>query len=1010
MMIPFRSRLLTSTLLVGAAVFGAPAYAQTVPATPETQQTPSSEGGAQSEDAAAGQDVVVTGTLISNPNLVTSSPVNVVTAEEVQLRQSNRADDILKQLPGVAANVGSSTNNGNGGASFVDLRGLGPNRNIVLIDGARITPADLKGSVDLNNIPLALLDRFDVLTGGASTTYGADAVSGVVNFITKRDFAGVDLSASEQITERGDGNILRTDLTIGANFDDGRGNAVLSLGYQEADPIFFAGPERPRSALTIDSFDGTGSGASGTAVPSRFSVAGVGNQNIDPATGQLVPVFASFNFNPYNIFQTPFERFNMFSSAHYKASDSVEVYSRGLFSQNTVQTIIAPSGAFANPLFIPVSNPFLPAGARATFCANNDFNAALDGTQTLTPAQCAAAAVATNPGDPNYREFSTNVSRRLTEAGGRISNYETQIFDFRLGARGDMSERLHYDVYGAYGRSTNTQTILNYASIPRLQQALRATSATTCQDTSNACVPVNIFGAGGSIASDQVNFLLVPATSGNRTTLAQVHGVLNADLATVGSASAPIAVAVGSEYRKYTAEVFADQLAQDPGALGGAGGATVPVKGGYNVYEGFGEIIAPLFADQPFFKSLTLEAGVRYSSYRVDAPGNPSFDAWTYKGGVTWEPVDGLRLRGNYQRAVRAPNIGELFTPDAVGLTNLRNDPCQGPKNTLLASSNLGRICAAQGAPVIVNNGVGGNGLAYITPIDPPSAGQINGTFTYDSNNRPEKADTFTVGAVFKPSFVQGFTVSLDYYKIKIRDALSTPAPGDVLGACFNNITAASAATAACTIIRRDPLTGGLDGDASTTPGIPQPLTNSGRIETDGLDLIANFKTDVTSDIQLGLSFNGNYTFSNKFQATSDGLNRECVGYYSVNCSLTGSILPKFTFNQRTTLSFGDIDVSLLWRHLSSVKQEPVDAASIFGGPAFADFRKIKAFEYFDLTVRFGITDNFDLTLTAINLLDKDPPTVGSNIGVTTFNSGNTFPQTYDALGRRFAAGARVRF
>ena len=1009
-----RGRMLASTLLMGASLLAsAPALAQAGASSggdAQAGQIPGATGATQPGEAPQtdlpqeGEDIVVTGSLITNPNLRTSSPVNVTTADEIALRQTNRADEILRQLPGVAANIGSGTNNGNGGASFVDLRGLGANRNIVLIDGARIVPADLDGSVDLNNIPLALLDRLDVLTGGASTTYGADAVSGVVNFITKRDFAGVDLTGSEQITERGDGNILRVDLTVGANFDDGRGNAVLSLGYQEADPVFFAG-ERPRSALTVDSFNGTGAGASATAVPARFSVSGVGNRNIDPATGALVPVFASFNFNPFNIFQTPFERFNLFSSARYEVSDAVEVYSRGLFSQNTVQTIIAPSGSFANSLLIPVSNPFLPAAARATFCANNDSNPNVAGIQTLTAAQCAAAAVATNPSDPNYREFATNVSRRLVEAGGRISNYETQVFDFRVGARGNLAENLRYDVYGAYGRSTNTQTILNYASIPRLQQALRATDATTCQDSSGGCVPVNIFGDAGSITPDAVGFLLVPATSGQRATLAQVRGVLNADLMTFGSANAPIAVAAGSEYRRYTAETFADQLAQDPGALGGAGGATVPVEGGYDVVEGFAEIIAPLVGDQSFLRSLTLEAGVRYSSYKVDAPGNPSFDAWTYKGGVTFEPVSGLRLRGNYQRAVRAPNIGELFTPNAVGLTNLRNDPCQNAGATITAASNLGLVCAAQGAPITA--------AGFITPIDPPSAGQINATFTYSPNNRPEKADTYTLGAVFQPTFIRNFSISLDYYNIKVRDALSTPAPGDVIGACFGNLTAASATSAACLAIQRDPATGGLDGDASTTPGIPAPLTNSGRITTSGLDLIANFSRDLTDDIKLGLSFNGNYTISNKFRATPDGLNRECVGYYSINCSLTGSILPEYSFNQRTTLSFESVDVSLLWRYISGTEQEPFDAvATNFGsnGPAFAPFRTINDKHYFDLTTRFGVTDNFDFTLSVINLTDKDPPTVGSNIGVTTFNSGNTFPQTYDTIGRRYAASARIRF
>lgn len=974
-------KLGVAPLVLSIALVSAPAFAQE----------------AADEGATDNSEIVVTGSLVRNPNLTTSSPVNVTSADEIQLRQSNVAEDILRDVPGVAANVGSSVNNGNGGASFVDLRGLGPNRNIVLLDSQRIVPANLNGNVDLNNIPLALVERVDVLTGGASTTYGADAVSGVVNFITKRDFAGVDLSVGQQLTERGDGNIFRADLTIGANFDDGRGNAVLSIGYQQADPVYFGG-ERPLSDLTVDSFDGSGSGASGTASPSRFSINNVGQRQID-AAGNLVPQFALFNFNPYNIFQTPFERYNMFTSARYEVSDSVEVFARGLFSQNTVKTIIAPSGAFSSPVFIPLSNPYMTAGARNTFCANNDFNQTLAGIQTLNDVQCAAAATATDPNDPNYQEVSTNLGRRLVEAGGRISSYKTQIFDFMAGVRGSITDTLRYEVSGNYGQSENTQTILNYASIPRLQQALRSTNTTTCLDPSGGCVPVNVFGQSGSISPEQVNFLLVPATSGNRASLAQVRGLISGELFSVAEDAEPVSFAVGGEYRKYTAEVFADQLAQDPGALGGAGGATVPVKGGYDVREVFAEVVAPLFA------GLTLEAGARYSDYKVDAPGNPTYDTWTWKGGLTWEPIDSLKLRGNYQRAVRAPNIGELFTPNAVGLVNLKNDPCQSAGTSILATSLLGQVCAAQGAPV--------NGAGFISAFDPPSAGQINGSFSYSTNNKPEKADTWTVGAIFQPEFVPNFTLSVDYYNIIINNALTTPTVGDILSKCFATLTATSATSLACTSIQRDPATGGLDGDASTTPGVPQPLTNSGRLATDGIDVSASWKTDLTDDIALSLSFAGNYTLHSKFRAEAGGLNRECVGYYSINCTSVGSILPKFSFNQRTTVSFGDVDVSLLWRHISGTKQEPFDAdESNFGsnGPAFPAFQKIKAFNWFDLTTRAAVTDNFELTLTVMNLLDKDPPTVGSNIGSTTFNSGNTYPSTYDAIGRRYAVGARLKF
>ncbi len=209
----------------------------------------SSESAAPAEPTSA-QEIVITGTLIRNPNLVASAPVTVVGQDEIRLRQSNTAEEVLRTIPGAAPSSNAQVNNGNVGASFVNLRSIGTNRNIVLLDGVRVVPFDQLLRVDLNIIPLALVDRVDVLTGGASSTYGADAVAGVVNFITRNDFSGMELQVSDGITQRGDGNYLRGDLTIGANFDDGRGNAVISMGYQESDPVFQGG-DRPWSTLAL---------------------------------------------------------------------------------------------------------------------------------------------------------------------------------------------------------------------------------------------------------------------------------------------------------------------------------------------------------------------------------------------------------------------------------------------------------------------------------------------------------------------------------------------------------------------------------------------------------------------------------------------------------------------------------------------------------------------------------------------------------------------------------------
>lgn len=1013
-----RMRLLASTILVGVSALPATAMAQTTTetggiraggATATQATTPGAnaqgEVGLTTSEAAPNEpnsqgDIVVTGSLIKNPNLVASAPVQVIGQEEVQLRQSNTAEEILRNLPGAVPNIGSAVNNGNGGASFVDLRGLGSFRNVVLLDGNRIAPAGLVGRVDLNNIPLALIQRTEALTGGAATTYGADAVAGVVNFITRSDFSGIDATVSNQITGRGDGAYTRADLTIGANFDDGRGNVVFSVGYQDADPVYQG--SRSYSVNNVDSFSGTNSG-SGTTVPSVFTLGG--RRQINPTTGALQTPVVPFNFNPYNIFQTPFKRYNMYGAGHYELSDSVEIYTRGLFSKNTVDTIIAPSGVFNSSVVIPLSNPYLPAAARSQFCA----------AANITVAQCTAAATATNPTDPNFRTITTNLSRRTTEVGPRISNYQTTIFDYRAGLKVHLSEGLTLDVSGGYGESENVQTLQGYVLTSRVRSALYATNTTTCLTgapsgasitAGTGCVPLNIFGGAGSIPSNQISYITGESTTTVRTTLAQARAVLNGDFGFSSPfATDSVSFAAGSEYRKYGATQRSDTLAQTAGELGGAGGAAPNINGGYEVVEGFGELIAPLVQDRPFFRSLTLEAGIRYSHYKVDATNSPTYNTTTYKAGGSWEPAEGFKLRGVYQRAVRAPNISELFSPVNTGLTNLATDPCAG--SAPVTNANLRAVCLAQGAPT-----------STIGLITNPTGGQANVTSGGNLNLRPEKADTYTLGVVLQPQqLIRGLSVTVDYYNIKVTDAVSSFTPGDIIAACFGAPPYSSVSTTnvACTQISRNPTTGGLDGDPATTRGLLSAISNLGTLKTDGIDLGANYRTKFTEDVGLTLSFSGNWTNTSKFQAAAGLINRECTGYYSVNCA---SIQPKFLWNARATLNFlENIDLSVLWRHIDAVQQEPEDAVN-GNGPAFSgtfngqtvNFGKIPAYNYLDLATRIGIAEHFDLTVTVNNLLDKKPPVVGSTIGSTSFNSGNTYPSTYDALGRRFAVAAHLKF
>ena len=1087
MLIPYRSRLLTSTLLVSAALATQPALAQT--ADPSSQP----KTGVQSTDSAAPAagvssqesappaaegstgEIVVTGSLIRNPNLVASSPVAVIGQEEANLRQVNRAEELLRDLPGAVPSIGSQVNNGNAGASFVDLRGLGNFRNVVLIDGSRIAPGDLQGRVDLNNIPLALIERTDVLTGGAATTYGADAVSGVVNFITRRDFAGVEASASHQVTGQGDGAQTRFDLTIGGNFDDSKGNVVLSVGYQQVDPVY-QGSRR----ISLNNYTSTSGskGGSGTTVPSRFSgpfLNAPSSRVIDPATGALRQYASStdgFNFNPYNVFQVPFKRFNIYGAGHYEVADNVEVYARGIFSKNRVNTIIAPSGIFNQTVTVPISNPFIPAAAREQFCNNADFNPSIAGIQTIaqTGTTCAAAAAAVSPTDPNFRAFNIGLARRTTEVGPRVSKYETQFFDYRAGVKIGITSSINLDLAGAYGESENRQTESGYVLVSRLRTALYTTSTTACNLGSSpavvspsasglpitlagqgagvtagtGCVPLNVFGPAGSISPAQASYLTGTAFNQQNTSLAQARALLSGDFGfTVPSADEPISFAVGAEYRKYHASQDADVLSATAGELGGAGGAVLPFSGGYDVKEAYGEIIAPLVSDKPLFHSLTVEAGIRYSDYKVFAEGNPKYNTTTYKGGASWEPVQGIKLRGNYQRAVRAPNIAELFTPSNVLLTNLATDPCRGLRplaGSTGAAPNadaLRAVCLLQGAPV-----------QSIGNIPNPTAGQPQSTTSGGTYLRPETSDSYTLGVVLQPRFIRGLTISADYYHIRIKNAISQPLPGDLVAGCFGDtngsaITAASVNNPICQLFRRNPATGALDGDPATTGGLVFPASNSGRILTDGIDLTVNYRRDL-GFAKLNLNFSGNWTNRSQYQAIVPGstippgfpgagqafpatITRECVGLYSQNCgspgsagpsSSAGSLQPEFTWNQRTTLTFGAVDLSLLWRHIDHMKVEPGALGAVFAGQLSGgvlagqtvDFSRIKSFNYFDLSARVGVSDNFDITLTCTNLLDKKPPIVGGTIGSTAFNSGNTFPSTYDPLGRRYAVGARVKF
>ncbi len=947
MKISTQLRVSAGSLAVGLALASSPAMAQ------------GTDDGAEETD----EVIVVTGSRINNPNLVTSSPVRALGEVEIDSRQVIDAESLIGELPGVGIGTSTSRNNGNGGFSTFNLRGLGSNRNLVLLDGQRIVPATLTAVTDLNNVPLALVERVDIVTGGASSVYGADAIAGVVNFITKDDFEGVAIDLTGGIDERGDGPRFRADVTVGGNFDEGRGNAVLSVGYQNTTGIFQGDRE-----FGENTFFGSTPLGSGTSVPTRIN----GDQ-YDPTSASLVPTFNTFNYAPFNYLRAPFERFNMFGKAHYEVADGIEVYTNAMFSKNIVDLQLAPSGLFGDPFVLPLNNAFLPAAVRDSICADNGISAA----------DCAAAGAATDPTDPNYIESTVIINRRLVEQGPRQTNNTTNTFQITVGTRGDITDDIQFDIFGQYGESDRQRARINWGLKSRVEQALQTLDANTCVDSSNGCVPLNLFGDGQSISQGAADFINAATFSTTKTTLASVIGSISGDLPVSSPfASTPIGFSVGAEYRRYTAGIASDVPESTQDEVLGTGAPSPNQFGDFDVAEAFVETIIPIVEDTPGFYSLSVELGARYSDYST------SGGSWTYKAGGSWEPIESLRVRGIYQRSVRSPNISELFAPITTGLSNLTVDPCQ--LTNPVGNAALTAICIAQGAP-----------SSQIGSIPIPSAAQVNASSGGNPNLDVETADSYTLGFVFTPDFVPGLTIALDYYNITVTGAITTPSPDDLIVPCFGTTPFSNPpGGSTCSLIQRNPLNGSLNGGGET-PGLLLNLTNQGRIESSGIDLEINYSLP-TSFGGLSWTFIGNHTIDDNFQASPTSINRDCLGQFSSNC--LG--LYEYSFNLRTSAQvdgFGTL--SLLWRWQDGYEFERITATSLSD-----EFTQIDPFSYFDLSANIPVNENFTFSFLVENLLDKQPPFTGSFVGPTGFNAGNTFPSNYDTLGRRFTATAGLRF
>lgn len=1005
-----RRKLLGSAAHASLLLMTLPAAAQTIESMKAAPEAPSAEA-----------EIVVTGSLISRPDLKVASPITVIGQQEISLRQASTAEELLRDLPSVRPSLGPNVNAGDDRAATIELRGIEARRTLVLLDSRRIVPFGLDGIVDTNVIPTAMIERVDVVTGGASSIYGADAVAGVVNFVTKRNFSGVDASANYRITERGDGADYRASLTLGTNFAGGRGNVVASIGYHDRQPIEVG--SRSVAPFVISSSTGQFSGATaaGVTIFTSPSNAAFGlppssiGAVVDPTTGLLRAATPTDTFNGYDgiYFQTALKQVNGYAAARYEVSDALEFYSSGLFASNDSSAQQAPSGTFNSTFRLPLNNAYLPAGIRNQLCAGFDTNPAVVGVQPISAGQCAAAATAQGPSSPGYLEIPVIAQRRFTEYGRRGNNVDASAYQVQFGIRGKLSPSLRYNISGQHGESRQTLTRVNWGSYSKVQQALRSfrdgQGVAVCSDGSNGCVPLNLFGPNGSITSDQIAFFDLDAVIKRKVKQDVVTATIDGDLFGVVSpfATSPVAFSIGAEYRRISAESLPDAASAIQGEVLGTGSRTPADFGQYSSKEVFGELIVPLVADVRGIRSLQAEGGVRYSDYTTTG------GSLTWKAGGSYEPVDGVKFRGMYQVAVRSPNIQELFQSTVTTLANLNPDPCQGSQlPNAGANPSLAALCIATGAPA-----------GSIGSIPAPTTGQINATTSGNRNLDVERAKTYTLGLVLTPTMLPRFSATIDYFNIKVSDAISFPATGDILNGCYSaSLNPGQQVNAFCQLIKRNPLTGSLNGGAETL-GVILAGSNLGTIETAGIDVGVSYRIPLSFGVvdnssTVAFSFNGTYLDHYRFQATPNSINRDCTGYYSLNCTNPRA---RYKWNSRVTYSSGPFTASLLWNHIGGVKLEPFQATVTTpistpqpGGPnpstVLEAFRRISARDYFDLSLRADVSKRFELTLTIDNLLDKDPPLVGSNVGGSAFNNGNTFPTIYDPLGRSYTIGARVKF
>lgn len=930
------------------------------------------------------EEIIVTGSRIVRTGAEEVSATTVVGAEEFSLSAATNVEQVLNALPQIIPATTENSNNPGGGVATVNLRNIGTQRTLVLVNGRRYMSYDANGVVDLNTVPAALIDRVDVVTGGRSAVYGSDAIAGVVNFLLKRDFEGVEVSGTYRVDEKGDAPRYDINATVGGNFADGRGNVVLNVGYLQRDPM-----TADKRSFTTDAFSqgpaGLFPGGSPgipemrTLIPGLNAALGLPGTQIKFNPNGSASTYSDtadlFNFAPDNYIIVPQERRMASAIARYEINEHARPYIEAAFVNNIVDAQLAatpignttPGMAARGGLRIHAYSPFLAPDVRAAL-------------QTID-------ATDATPND-GYVAVG-NWGLRLNEVGPRAVVDDRNAHRVVVGVDGSIVGDWNYDAHYMYTRTRTTQTQFGNVAISRFLAgtATRFTNGTTfspfpfnqpglpnngagelvcAAGAAAGCVPLNIYGVG-NFTPEARRFLSIGTVNAFEAETTVVSAaVTNGNLVNFGAG--PIGFAFGAEYREEGARFQPDQFLSSGDVAGFNAGQ--PTAGGYRLSEVFSEVVVPIL------ESLEFNGAVRYSDYSNQVGG-----ATTYAAGLLWSPIDSLRFRGQYQRAIRGPSVNELFQGTTVSFDGAV-DPCR-----TAAAANAGSLrdaCIATGVPAaVVGTPFGSGGTSY------------PGTRGGNPNLFEETSDTYTIGVVFQPTALPGFSASLDYYNIEIDDVIARVGTQNIVELCFLR-----GATSYCNQVVRTP-----DGEFQSFIDLNQ---NAAALKTEGMDLVLNYGFDVgyglfgTGASRVALQLFGTYVMKNDyFPVVGSDLVNECAGAFGRRC---GQPDPEWRHSARATWSTGPVDLSLAWRYIGKVDDDDPNTV-------YATAEKISAESYFDLTMRYAATDNLNLSLGILNVADNKSPTpLASSQQGGNGQQSNTYPGTYDVVGRTWALTARFKF